>query len=306
MNVLGLSFGRKLSNCDVMVKEILKKCERGGHETSFINVNSLEIKPCTGCIACVISMIAGQKKAGQCVMKDDFSILDEAVMQADAVILACPTFELGATGLYRTVCDRMGPSHDISFRKVAIEQGLDVDERSLKKRVCALIAVGGAMTENWTVLTLPTMYALPMSMGMDVVDMINYYGAMAIPNVVGNEPMMARVKQMADHIMDALESAEDEEKRKAWRGDTEGICPVCHLNLVNIVDGGVAAECAVCGIRGEVSFEQGRLRITFSKEEQARSRLTYAGKLEHSTEIKTKAAGPEALPNLKELLAPYR
>lgn len=306
MKVLGLSFGRNMSNCEVMTKEVLLKCKEQGHEIQFINVNKLDIKHCTGCIACVISMIAHKKNAGKCVMKDDFHILDEAIMEADAVILASPTFEVGATGLYRTICDRIGPSHDLTFRKAAIDEGCDTDVRSLKNRVCGLISVGGAMTENWTVLTLPMMYAIPMSMGMDVVDMINYHQAMATYNVVGNKPVMDRCGKMAEAICDALNNMEDEEARKKWRGDKEGACPVCHLNLVNISDDQTYVECPVCGIRGEISFENGKLSISYSEAEKNRSRLAWAGKLEHSTEIKTQAVGPDSLPNVKELLEPYR
>ena len=49
----------------------------------------------------------------------------------------------------------------------------------------------------------------------------------------------------------------------------------------------------------------GQIQITFPEEQQARSRLRYAGKLEHSTEIKTKAVGPGQIPNLKELKEKY-
>ena len=49
-----------------------------------------------------------------------------------------------------------------------------------------------------------------------------------------------------------------------------------------------------------------KLVVEFSKEEQARSRLTFAGKLEHSTEIKTQAAPPGQIPDLAERLKPYR
>ena len=306
MKVLGLSFGRNMSNCEIMTKEVLMKCKEQGHEIQFINVNKLDIKSCTGCIACVISMIAHKKNAGKCVMKDDFHIIDEAIMEADAIILASPTFEYAASGLYRTICDRIGPSHDLTFRTAAINEGCDTDKRSLKKRVCGLISVGGAMTENWTVLTLPTMYAIPMSMGIDVIDMINYYGAMATYNVVGNKPMMERVDKMAAAICDALANIDNDALRSKWRGDSEGACPVCHLNLVNISADQTYVECPVCGIRGEISFENGKLSIHYSDAEKARSRLTFAGKLEHSTEIKTQAVGPDSLPNVKELLEPYR
>ncbi len=306
MNVLGLSFGRNMSNCDVMTKDILLKCKEAGHNVNFINVNKLTIKPCTGCIACVVSMTAHLKNPGKCVMKDDLSLLEEALMEADAVILACPTFELGATGLYRVICDRLGPSHDVTFRQAAIDEGLDIDPRSVKKRVCAMISVGGAMTENWTVFTLPTMYSLPMSLGMDVIDMINYYGAMGTYNVAGNQEMMMRVGRMASNMIDALDCFDDDEKRGRWRGENEGVCPVCHLDMLTVSNDGTKVECPVCGIEGVLDTEGGNIHVSFSEKEQARSRLTYAGKLEHSTEIKTRAKGPETMPDLHKLLEPYR
>ena len=52
--------------------------------------------------------------------------------------------------------------------------------------------------------------------------------------------------------------------------------------------------------------ENGKIRAIFSKEEQERSRLRWDGKLEHSTEIKTKAVGPGQIPNLKELKEEYQ
>ena len=40
--------------------------------------------------------------------------------------------------------------------------------------------------------------------------------------------------------------------------------------------------------------------------QQKRSRLFYAGKLEHQIEISTKAVGPGQIPNKKELLEKYK
>ena len=120
--VLGISFGRKMSNCDIMVKQALMKCEEEGCEVAFLRADDLNISNCTGCIACVVGMMNG-KGRGYCVRHDDFDILDECVMQADAVILACPTYETSATGRFKTICDRIGPSHDITFRQAAYEEG---------------------------------------------------------------------------------------------------------------------------------------------------------------------------------------
>ena len=310
-NVLGLSFGRKMSNCEVMVKHALNACREAGHEVRFIRVNDLDIKDCTGCIACTVGMIMG--KRGDCVLKDDLPILEEAILECDAVIYGCPTFEMTPTGTFKTVCDRLGPSHDVSFRKTAIEEGLAAgkspdqlpDARSLKPRVGAFFSVGGAMTKNWLSFMLPTMYCFSMSQGIDIVDTFEYYGAMAYNHVVGNQPMMDRSWEMGKHVADALFCV-DENDRRRWRGDHQGICPVCHCDMLTVSNEGTAVECPVCGIRGTASIENGRLTAHFSEKERARSRLFYAGKLEHSTEIKTCAAPPGQIPNLNELLEPFR
>ena len=310
--VLGLSFGRRDKNCDIMVKTVLMECEKAGHEVKFIHVDDLDIKPCTGCISCVVGMTSGRGKGG-CPLKDDFEIIDEALMECDALIAGSPCYVMSPTGRFKTLCDRLGPSHDITVRKSTYEEGLAAgkpedklpDPRSFKKRVGALISVGGAMTKNWLTFMLPTMYELTMSSGIDVVDMHEYHGAMAHEHVLGNEPQMERMRRMGRNIADAL-AAESEEERTKWRGEEEGVCPVCHCDMLTVSKDRTFVECPVCGIEGELKVVDGKIQVTFSEAQQKRSRLHWDGKLEHSTEIKTKAVGPGQIPNLKELLAPYK
>ena len=186
--------------------------------------------------------------------------------------------------------------------------GLNVDqlpdERSFKKRVGALLSVGGAMTKNWLSFMLPTMYEFTMSMGIDVIDMHEYHGAMAYEHVLGNEGQMERMKKMGRNIAAAL-TAEGEKERTRWRGEEEGICPVCHCDMLTVSKDRSSVECPVCGIYGELECRDGRIQARFSEAEQQRSRLRWDGKLEHSTEIKTKAVGPGQIPNLQELKKPY-
>ena len=81
---------------------------------------------------------------------------------------------------------------------------------------------------------------------------------------------------------------------------------MCHCNLLTVSNGGKTAECPVCGIYGTANIEDDRMTAHFSEAEQIRSRLSYAGKLEHSTEIKTCAAQPGQIPNLNKLLELFR
>lgn len=309
--VLGISFGRKMSNCDVMVKHALMECEKAGCETAFIRADDLNISNCTGCIACTIGMMTGRGR-GYCIRHDDFDIIDECVMQSDAVILACPTYETSVTGRFKTICDRIGPSHDITFRKAAYDEGKAAgkpesqlpDVRSFKKRSAALISVGGAMTENWIALTLPMMYEFTFPMAIDVIDTVEYYGAMACENVAGNPQMMERMTKVGQNIVASI-NAETEEERIAWRGEEEGCCPICHTRLLQVSHDKRTVDCVVCGSHGTLKVDDGVIKVEYTPEELDRSRLRWGGKLEHSTEIKTQAQPSGTIKNLKELKQPY-
>lgn len=312
--VIGISFGRKMKNTEIMVKEALMQCQAAGHQVSFIRADDLDIKNCTGCIACVIG-INSRRTRGECVLKDDFHIIDDAIMEADAVIYGCPTYETSPTGRFKTVCDRFGPSHDFACRKLAIDEGRAAglpdealpDVRALKPRVAAFFSVGGAMTKNWLAFMLPVMYELAFPLGIDVVDTYEYHGAMAYNHVAGNAPVMARMAKMGQNVVEAL-AAGDETERTRWRGDEQGVCPVCHCHLLTIPKDGSAAaiECPVCGIKGSATFENGKVQAFFSQDEQLRSRLHYGGKLEHILEIMTKPAPPGQIPNLGQQLEKYK
>ena len=310
--VLGLSFGRKLGNTEVMVKTALMECEKAGCEVKFIRVDAMNIKPCTGCMSCLVGMTTGRGK-GECLLKDDFHILDEALMECDAVIVGSPTYMLSPTGRFKTVCDRIGLSHDITFRKAAYEEGVATgrsadqlpDHRSFKKRVGALIAVGGAMTRNRLSLMLPTMYEFMMPMGIDVIDAHESFGAMAHEHVLGNGRELERSREIGQNIAAAL-SAESEEERVKWCGEEEGVCPVCHCNLLTVSGDRSFVECPVCGIEGELELAEGKMIARFSEQQQKRSRLKWEGMLEQFNQVNTSAVGPGQIPNLKELIKPYK
>ena len=174
MKVLGISVGRKLSNTEVLVKEALKGAEEAGAEVEFIRLHDYNIKPCTGCNACVMSLFA-QGGTGSCTIKDDdFAKIDDKIMECDGLIVGSPIYEKSPSGLLKNLNDRMGPSHDMAFRmtakKVREAKGLTEggpDERAFKHRAAALIAVGGS---EWDQLALPMLHLFTLSMHMDIVD----------------------------------------------------------------------------------------------------------------------------------------
>ncbi|MBP0970846.1 MAG: flavodoxin family protein, partial [Oscillospiraceae bacterium] len=69
--VMGVSAGRKDSNCDILLKEALLACQEQGAEITMINLKDYNLMDCTGCTSCTMGMSMG-KHTG-CVLdnKDD-------------------------------------------------------------------------------------------------------------------------------------------------------------------------------------------------------------------------------------------
>ena len=306
MKALGLSFGRKMQNSEIMVKQVLKQTKKRGFETQFIRMLDLDIKDCVGCSACVGSLLSGGD--GTCILKDDFPILEEALLESDVIVLSAPVYVLAPSGLFKTICDRMGPSHDIAFRKQAKEwaeaagKPSPVDERCFKPRAVGLVSCGGARTKHWTSFGPASLYEF-CSWGVTVVDVYNAYGMMDYQHVVGNQKVMDRMTAMGDHLADAMTTEGGLDK---WYGDEEGICPICHMDMLTVIPGGDQVECPVCGIQGTLKLENGVIKVDFPPENQAHSRCYFQGRQDHMEEIRDSIGTMKRFDNLQEMLEPYK
>ena len=63
------------------------------------SADGLQIAPCRGCYGCLF-------KEGHCVIDDDYAMVLEALVSADAVILAAPVYFLGAHSALKGFLDR--------------------------------------------------------------------------------------------------------------------------------------------------------------------------------------------------------
>ena len=310
MKVLGISCGRKLGNTEILVKEALMGAESLGAEVELIRLGDLNLKPCTGCNACVISLL-DKSSSGDCVIRDDdFSFIENKIMECDGLILGSPIYEKGPTGLLKILADRMGPSHDVAFRMISkqnreknqITNGKAVDERSFKTRSASLIAVGGS---EWDTLALPLMQLSVISTHMDVVDkiLVNWTGLPG--SVLFNDEMIKRARISGEHVVKTLLKQEDrslsDEKEKPTYIGEPGVCPVCHSKLIEIRDGdnNYPAVCAICGVRGTLNVVNNKVKFEVSEENKKHAHTFLSGKFEHGDELNNVALKPN--PRIKEL-----
>lgn len=131
--VLGVSFGTKNGNNDCICKEALMGAVEEGCEVEFIRAQDLDIRHCTGCIACVKSLMSG--RGNRCIHKDDFNWLFFKMAEADGIVMCDPIFETGASGLFHTIMDRFGPRMDTGNNVIAtkIARGLAAEGKPSKE-----------------------------------------------------------------------------------------------------------------------------------------------------------------------------
>ena len=58
--VMGVTAGRKDSNCEILLKEALLACQEMGAEVRMINLKDYELLDCDGCTSCTIGMSMGK------------------------------------------------------------------------------------------------------------------------------------------------------------------------------------------------------------------------------------------------------
>lgn len=283
MKVLGLSFGRKMKCSEILVKEALYKAKEAGADVQFISTVNMNIQHCKGCGACSAGRDNG--KQIKCILKDDYEILEQAVLDADAVIVAAPVFAIAPVGQLKNFIDRFGPAHDraalVAEQNKRIAAGKELlDERSFKDRYVGYISVGGASTQNWVSLGLPTMNIFGFSLMMKAVGQIDAYDMGRTANPVLDQDLMNRVGELGRRVAEAVGKPYEEVK---WFGE-EGTCPVCHCSLLT-VNKTTTVECPICGIKGNLSVDGENVKVEFSKEQQNRARGTKIGLQEHYDEI---------------------
>lgn len=311
MQVLAISFGRRGGNCDILAKQALFGAKEAGCDVRFINTCNLKIDRCTGCAACDKVFEKGAP-AKLCVHQDDFQFVRNAIMDADGCIFVAPVYSVSVVGQYKNLLDRMGASHDraamIAENEKRIAEGRPgVDPRLLKDRPVAYIPVGGATTPGWTSLGLPIMHLLGVSNLMVPVDAMEGYGMGVRVSPVLDQPYMDRVFQLGKNVGEQVGLPPEEMQ---WKGDTEGVCPVCHGTTLTYRGEGTKVECSVCGSIGNLRVEDGKIRIFYPDEQIARSRYKIGGLIEHQLEMadmgkKRRAIPAEKINEIPELLKKF-
>jgi multimeric flavodoxin WrbA len=240
LRLLGIGAGSPAGSAEIVLKEALRAAEGEGAVVELVRLDELALP-------------SGPDPQEP----DDLWWLWERLLSADGMVVSAPIFSRTVPARLKLVVDRLlGPNADraiveklVAMRHAGEEPAVPfrVDERVLLPRVAGLIAVGGSLTPQWKALALPVMLSLTFSMQTAVVDQFVIGGAGTPKSVVLDDDALARAAQLGRNVAKQLgRSFEDAE----YVGDP-GLCPLCHLDVVELRGRSVA--CASCGARGRLA-----------------------------------------------------
>ena len=279
MKVTAIVCGRRNGVSVRMARVALKAAkEAGADQVSIINLMDLNIKPCIDCKACV-RRLNDPDFDGACPLKDDMDWLDEQYLSSDAVIYAAPMYENSVPGPYKTMCDRLGPSHDITFQHLAYDnqaaRGITprIDPRFFTARPVVCITHGGS---EWNYSAYPTVAIPSIPLGLQVVD----YVSVPWSNGWLQDGRADRLRTAGRRLVEqaALPAAE-----RRFLGDP-GHCPVCHNRVMHLGDDDTAT-CTLCGTIGTLTVEDGKIKISYTPEALALSHVLEGGRMQHMKDL---------------------
>lgn len=278
MKILAISCGQKDGSNDSMCKEVLMVAKEMGAEIEFIHAMDLDIKHCTGCVACSVSLVMGN--GNRCSLKDDFNWLLDKCYEADGIFWSVPIFEKTACGLFHTITDRFGPRMDrgmnIIGTKMAQEKGNQVpDPRFLQDKVVSYIGIGGS---DWATRVQCSMAMQALTPMWKVIDNEVFPWSKTI---IMDDEKIAKVRQIAKNLVEAARDIE----HASYKGDP-GVCPHCHSRNFYLDQDASKAICCLCGIEGSIEVKDGKLSFVFPEEQIAHAHDTLSGKFKHADDIR--------------------
>lgn len=279
MRLLGISCGAINGSAEMLLRRAMAAAEERGLEGQLVRLNEL-----------AVPFAPDPSGSGA----DDGEWFWEQLMNSDALIIAAPIYARTVPGTLRLIGDRLlGPNADAAFVAELIALGeagraptvpFRVDERVLKPRVAGFLACGGSVPEHWKTLALPLMHTFTFSMHIKVVDQIQFAGAGTPQSIVLDPEALERAGRLGANVAGQAGRGFDEAE---YLGP-EGLCPMCHLDVIAVRPEGV--ECATCGAAGRLSVQDGRVSFVFDAAGCDQSVISMAEKRAHFFEVQETAA----------------
>lgn len=82
----------------ILVEEFTRGAKDAGHTVERIDLSTIQVNPCTGCVACGYE--------GPCVQKDDNQAIKKVILESDMIVFATPLYYYSMSAQLKIVIDR--------------------------------------------------------------------------------------------------------------------------------------------------------------------------------------------------------
>ncbi|MCU0589254.1 MAG: flavodoxin family protein [Syntrophobacteraceae bacterium] len=216
---------RKSGNSELFIKELFGHLP-SGWQLKLIRLPELDIRPCLACYQCLF----GEMK---CPRDDDFQLVLQSLMEADAYVVAAPTYFLGPNACLKRFLDR-----GLSFYA-------HVDRLWGKPAVGVAIA-GIPEMEGYTKLCVDSFIKLTLGdlRGSEVI-----YGALPGEIFLGEGG-----REAASRLARALTEGREP------TAPSVPVCPLCGGDTFRFMEDG-KLRCLLCSSPGRYGWREDRLGI---------------------------------------------
>jgi len=253
VKILGLNGSeRKLGNTEILIKEALMGAEEEGAQVEMLRLTDYKILPCDGLAPCVFENT-------RCNLKDDFNFIVDKIFENDGLVLGTPCYILESTAVIKQIIDR---AFSINFRS--------------KARGKPAVIIVPYATRGWTPYAFLQPNMLLLFLGMEVIDRALIH-TQAINEVLLYDKALVKARRMGKELAKAVKTGD-----VSYRGEP-GICPICQDRVLRILRDDQTVECGVCGIKGKVVVEEGKIRVRFDKHAILNHRFTAENIYRHFT-----------------------
>jgi multimeric flavodoxin WrbA len=224
---------RKYGNSELFIKEVYLQLS-GSWELKLIRLPEMAIRPCKACYRCLFV-------EEKCPQNDDFALVLEALSQADALVVAAPTYLLGANASLKRFLDR-----GLSFYAHL--------DRLWGKPAVGVAIAGIEGMEGCTKLNVESFIRLTMG---DLRGSAVVYGAL---------PGEIFLKQGGKETARRLAKALTEGKENV--NPLTPTCPLCGGDTFRFLPDG-QVRCMLCSNSGAYVWQEGRLQMAMKPAEHA-------------------------------------
>lgn len=234
---------RKNGNTEILLKQALMGAESEGVQVEILRLTDYKIQPCRGCGLCLF-------RENVCQVKDDdVPFIFSKIEECDGMLLGFPCYFLEATAVIKQLIDRCW----ILGHKLG------------KRKKPATVIVPYA-TQGWIPYIMIQPNLLLSLLGMGKINQVAVL-TQGISEVVLDDEAMDLAFRLGKELAGAIK-----EKDTTYRGES-GLCPLCHDWILRVLPDYSTVECPLCGVRGNLVLENGKISVKFDEKELARGRF---------------------------------